>query len=151
MNFVSAIYMDVKLREVSHSDWDDILKMRNQFYGFFQKQKKSLTKKEHYKYMNEKKNDPEFHQWIIEVDKITAGYTRILAKDVSIMIKKEFQKKGIGSKALKLLEKKAEKLKIPRLIGVVRSDNITSQEIFQNNKYKLKWFVFEKNIIHLKK
>lgn len=136
--------MSIKLRDVGVKDWDDILKMRNQNFRFFKEQKKRLTKKEHYDYMNSKKNDPNFHQWMVEMNNSVVGYVRLLDNDVSIMIKRGFRNKGIGSKALELLEKQARRLKIPKLIGVINSTNNSSQEIFLKNKYQLKWLIFEK-------
>ena len=137
---------NITLRNVEKNDWDFILQLRNSVYRFFQKQKKPLEKSEHYEYMEKQKSNPNFHQWIIILNQNDVGYVRILDQDVGIMIKEEFQNKGIATKSLSLVEKKAVELGIPKLIALIHKDNESSKKIFENNGYELSRFWLEKQI-----
>ena len=137
---------NITLRNVEKNDWDFILQLRNSFYRFFQKQKKPLEKSEHYEYMEKQKSNPNFHQWIIILNQSDVGYVRILDQDVGIMIKEEFQNKGIATKSLSLVEKKAVELGISELIALVHKDNESNKKIFENNGYELSRFWLEKQI-----
>ncbi len=99
--------MDIRLRKVEKRDWDFILELRNSFYNFFYKQDKPLKRDEHFEYMEKQKSNPNFHHWVIQYEGEDAGYVRILENDVGIMIKKEFQGKGIASVSLRSVEKGA--------------------------------------------
>ena len=136
--------MDVKLRQVEKRDWNFILELRNSFYNFFYKQDKPLKQDEHFEYMEKQKSNPNFHQWVIEYDDEDAGYVRILENDVGIMIKKEFQGKGVASVSLSLVEKEAVKLGIKKLVALVKPGNESSEKIFKKNGYILKMHWLEK-------
>lgn len=137
--------MNTSLRQVKRGDWDFILELRNEFFNYFYRQEKAIEKEDHYAYMTKQSSNPKFHQWIIEYESNTVGYVRILENDVGIMIKKEFQNKGIASDALKLVEQKAQKLGISKLIALVKVENEGSKKIFLNNNYELKMYWLEKN------
>ena len=62
------------------------------------------------------------------------------------MINSDFRGKGLGTSALKLLEIEAKKVGIKKLIGRVRIQNEESKKIFEDNKYKLLMYWYEKNI-----
>lgn len=142
----------ITLRNVEKKDWDFILQLRNSLYKFFYIQKKPLEKSEHYEYMEKQKSNPKFHQWIITLDENDVGYVRILDLDVGIMIHEEFQKKGIATIALSLVEKKAVELGLSKLIARIDKDNLSSKKIFEKNGYvekndfELKQLWLEKNI-----
>ena len=74
------------------------------------------------------------------------GYVRLLDSDVGIMLKKDFQNKGIASYALELLEKEAKLLGISKLIAKVQVENISSRKIFEKNNYETKFYWLEKNL-----
>jgi len=139
--------LKVSLRKVLRSDWDYILKLRNvsKFRTFFYDQH-TITKKEHYKYLQQQKNNKHFFNWIICYGNTNAGYLRVLDNDVSIIIDAKYQNKGIGSKALRLLENEAKKLGIKKLIGRVMIHNKKSARIFERNGYKLIMYWYEKKI-----
>jgi len=59
---------------------------------------------------------------------------------------KKFQTKGIGTVMLNLLEKKALGLGIKKLNAKVLIGNESSKKIFVKNNYKLKTYLFEKEI-----
>lgn len=138
--------MDITLRDVKQADWDFILELRNDFYSNFYQQTKPLLKKEHYEYMEKQKTNPQFHHWIIEYQNKMAGYVRIHGQDVGIMVKKEYQNKGVASESLKQLEKKAHQLGVPKLVAMVKVENESSKTIFLKNNYKLKMYWLEKEI-----
>jgi predicted acetyltransferase len=139
--------MYIRLRKAEKRDWKLILELRNMSFKFFNEQKKRISLKEHNEYMEKQIKNSNFHQWVIEFNKIDVGYVRILDSDVSIMIYEEYQNKGIASRGLKLLEGEAKKLKINKLIAKFTPENHSSKEIFYKNNYKLKMYLYEKKII----
>lgn len=139
--------MDIHLRSCTRNDWDIVLDLRNQFYlGSFVIQDRSLTKEEHYEYMEKQSQNPNFHQWMAIMDNNVVGYVRILDLGINILVVKEYQGRGIGTKMLQLLEDKARKLNIKKLRGLVRADNLSSKHLFQKNNYYLKIYLFEKSL-----
>ena len=139
--------MKINLRDVTEKDWDYILNLRNQFYvNFFHEQKKPIEKDEHYEYMNKQKSNSNFYQWIATNGEDDVGYIRILDQDINIMVEKKFQTKGIGTVMLNLLEKKALGLGIKKLNAKVLIGTESSKKIFVKNNYKLKTYLFEKEI-----
>jgi len=139
--------LKVTLRKVNKKDWNYILKLRNtkEFRRLFYTQH-TISKKEHYQYLKRQSSNPNFANWIICYDSNDVGYLRVLDNDVGIIIEKKYHGKGIGSKALKLLEKEVKKLGIKKLVGKVMISNKSSEKIFLNNKYKLRMYWYEKNI-----
>ena len=139
--------MDIHLRSCTKDDWNVILNLRNQFYsGSFFTQDKPLTKAEHYQYMNKQSTNSDFHQWIAMKNDVIVGYIRILDLEINILVVKEYQNKGIGTQMLQLLEVEAKKLKIEKIRGTVREDNIASKQLFEKNNYVLKSYLFEKSL-----
>ncbi|WKT58875.1 GNAT family N-acetyltransferase [Candidatus Nitrosotenuis chungbukensis] len=139
--------MNIHLRSCTRDDWDIILDLRNQFYlGSFILQDRPLTKKEHYEYMEKQLTNPHFHQWMAIMDNNVVGYIRILDLEINILVVKEYQNKGVGTKMLQLLENEAKKLNIKKLRGSVRADNLNSKQLFEKNNYKLKMYWFEKEL-----
>ena len=139
--------MQINLRKVTQKDWDFILNLRNQFYvNSFYEQKKPLQKEEHYEYMKKQNSNPNFHQWIATDGNEDFGYIRILDQDINIMVEKKFQAKGIGTIILNLVEKKALSLGIKKLKAIVLAENEGSRKIFIKNNYKLKMYLFEKDL-----
>ena len=138
--------MDTYLKNVVKSNWDFILELRNSDYRYFYEQNEPISKVEHYKYMEKQSKITNFHHWIISQNDIDVGYVRILDDDVGIMIKKEFQSKGIASKALLLLENEAKQIGINKLIALVHPNNIGSERIFKKNGYDLKMLRLEKSL-----
>jgi RimJ/RimL family protein N-acetyltransferase len=136
----------VSLRKVIKKDWDYILKLRNkeEFRTFFYEQH-TISKKEHYAYLRKQKSHPDFFNWIICYGKKDAGYLRISNEDISIIVDEKFQGKGIGTRALQLVENEAKKLGIKKLVGRIMIHNESSKQIFLNNNYKLKMYWYEKN------
>lgn len=128
-------------------DWDFILDLRNkeEFRSFFYTQH-TITKKEHYGYLQKQKSNPNFFNWMICYGLQDVGYLRVLDNDVGIIIDPKYHNKGIGSKALKLLEKEAKRLGIKKLVGKVMIYNKSSKNIFIKNNYKLLMYWFEKDI-----
>ena len=62
------------------------------------------------------------------------------------MVEKKFQAKGIGTIILNLVEKKALSLGIKKLKAIVLAENEGSRKIFIKNNYKLKMYLFEKDL-----
>lgn len=139
--------MQINLRNVTQKDWDFILNLRNQFYvNSFYEQKKPIQKEEHYEYMKKQNSNPNFHQWIATDGNENFGYIRILNQDINIMVEKKFQGKGIGTIMLNLVENKALSLGIKILKARVLAGNENSKKIFVKNNYKLKMYLFEKEL-----
>jgi len=141
--------MQINLREVTQKDWDFILNLRNQFYvNSFYEQKKPIQKEEHYEYMKKQNCNPNFYQWIATYGNNDVGYIRILDEDINIMVKKKFQGMGIGTVMLNLVENKALSLGIKKLKAIVLVGNENSKKIFIKNNYKLKMYLFEKELVN---
>lgn len=138
--------MKISLRKVKKTDWDYIMKLRNESYENFYLQEKPLTKKEHYEYLKQQQTNSKFFNWIILKNEKTVGYVRLLNNDVSIIVDKKFQDKNIGTETLKLLEEEAKKIGLKKLIALILIKNKTSKKIFEKNHYKLKQLWMEKEI-----
>ena len=89
--------MRITLREITKQDWDFILNLRNESFNNFFEQNKIISKKQHYEYLTKQEDNPNFHHWIGKNEIEDLGYVRILENDVSIVILKKFQNKGIGT------------------------------------------------------
>lgn len=138
--------MNVNLIPVLQSNWDFILNLRNDFYNYFDHQTEPLTKTKHYEYLEHQKNNPKFSHWMITFNDQVVGYVRLLGFDVGIMLKKDFQNKGIASNALHLVEIEAKKLGLIKLIAKIRIDNISSRKIFEKNNYDMKFYWLERKL-----
>ena len=139
--------MNLKLKNPQKEDWDLILELRNEFFSQFYKQTKPIEKTEHYKYLEKQESNSKFHHWIIKYENNRVGYVRVLDNDIGIVIKKEFQNKGIASEALRLAEKEAHQLGITKLVALVKVGNESSKNIFTKNNYELKMYWYEKKIL----
>lgn len=137
----------IALRNIEKKDWDYILDLRNSSFEFFYKQNVPIEKNEHYNYMKNQSINPKFYHWIIIMDNEDVGYVRILENDVGIMIDKKYQNLGIGSIALQLIETKAKKYGITKLVALINKDNEKSKKMFENNGYNLNLLWLEKQIL----
>ena len=135
------------MRKVLKKDWDYILNLRNneEYRNFFYSSE-TISKQDHYNYLENQKSNPNFVNWIICYNDDDVGYVRILDNDVSIMLDTKYQNKGIGSSALKMLEIEAKKLGITKLIGRVMVSNNSSKKIFEKNNYDLEMYWLEKKL-----
>jgi len=138
--------MKTTLRDVSKFDWDYILNLRNENFNLFYEQKKLIQQQEHYDYMKKQFSNPDFHHWIATDGENDLGYIRILNQDISILVEKKFQTKGIGTIMLKLVEEKAKNLDIKKLKAIILPENEISKKFFLKNDYSLKINIFEKKL-----
>ena len=137
--------MTVSLRKVQEKDWDYILELRNKdkFRLNFYEQH-TISKQEHYDYLQKQQKNPNFFNWIICFDNEIVGYVRILDNDVSIILDDQYHGQGIGTSAINLLENEAKLLGIKKLVGKMMIDNKKSEKIFKNNDFELKMYWYEK-------
>ena len=139
--------MTIELKKISRGDWDFILKLRNKKeYRSFFIQQHTISKKEHYQYMTKEAKNPNYFCWIIWKNTTKIGYIRILNNDVGIAIDNKYHGKGYGANALLLVEKEAKKMGLTKLVGRVMIHNESSKKIFLNNDYKLKLYLYEKDL-----
>jgi len=139
--------MNIILKSVDKKDWDFIYDLRtNEDYknNFYTQQ--SFSKDEHYSYLSKQEQSSNFLHWMIVNDDQNVGYIRILDNDISIMIDKKYQNKGIGSQVLVLVEKEAKKHGIHKLVGRVMVHNESSRKIFEKNGYNIMMYWLEKDI-----
>ena len=140
-------YKKLQLKKVLEKDWKFILDLRNENYkNNFLEQKKPIELNQHIEYMKKQELNPKFHHWLAVYENGFVGYVRILDEDVNIMVKKSFQKKGLGTILLNLLEVKAKELGIQKLKAKILTSNKSSKKIFEKNNYKLKTYSFEKEV-----
>ncbi len=111
-----------KLIKVARKDWDYILSLRNSNYEYFLTQNTSITKKEHYAYMERKKNDPHYHQYLYD----KKCYIRIDNKDISVITDPKFRRMGLATDAIVELCR----LHGTKYFATIRMDNITSFNVF---------------------
>ena len=140
--------MNLKLNPVMKNHWDFIMELRNDFYEkYFFEQNQPLTKIQHYEYMKKQASNPNFFQWIVvgNNDQLI-GYIRILEHDINIMVHRNFQNKGFGTKILELVEDKAKKLGLKKLQAKVIHGNHSSKKIFEKNDFKHKMDFLEKKL-----
>jgi len=138
--------LKIQLRSAEKKDWDVILTLRNKFFTNFYNQDKPLKKDEHYQYLEKQKTNPKFNHWMIVNESDILGYVRILDNDIGIMIKEEYQGKGIASQALEIAEEYAREMGIKKLVALVKFGNDSSKKIFLKNNYDLKMYWLEKQI-----
>ena len=94
--------------------------------------------------MTKQNSNPNFHHWIIYLDKKVVGYVRILDYDIGIIVDQKFGNKGIATKGLQLVEIEAKKLGIKKLVAMIDIENKSSIKIFEKNNYKFKMYLYEK-------
>ena len=137
----------IKLRDVKETDWDFILELRNEkeYRKNFDDQH-TISREEHYEYLSKQLNNPRFFNQIICDDERDVGYIRILDNDVSIIVDKKYHKKGVGTKALELIEPKAKEKGFRKLVGRILIHNEQSKRIFEKNGYDLRMWWLEKNL-----
>tara|TARA_B100000029_G_C17481723_1_gene925804 strand:+ start:465 stop:923 length:459 start_codon:yes stop_codon:yes gene_type:complete len=114
---------EVKLRLVTKKDWDFILEIRNEksaLINFHNTEK--VSKDVHKKYMEKLENDPKTIQWIIVVDGKNAGHIKIIGTELGTTISERFRRRGIGTKAYKLLFDEAKKFGLKKLTATIKID-----------------------------
>ena len=116
-------FQDVMLEEVTKSDCKflyEILKTRNSLASISHKE--LPTYDEHVKFVMKK---PYAKWYVIKFGNKRVGSTYLSLQDeIGLFIKKEFQRKGIGKKAEKLLMKKNHRI---RYLANVAPNNIKNQ------------------------
>jgi RimJ/RimL family protein N-acetyltransferase len=140
---------EVNLRKATKNDWDFILLFRNNKkinINFYTKNENEIKKQDHYDYLRKQEKNKNFLHWIISFNDLDVGYVRILKNDVSIMLDEKCQGNGIGTLALKELEKEAKSHGIKKLVGRIMIHNEQSRKIFEKNNYKLLMYWLEKDI-----
>jgi len=85
-----------ELRPATKKDWDEILRLRNCSYEFFEDQNELLTINDHYRYMEEQKQNSDFYHYFYE-EKV---YIVLKNRRVSVITKPEFRHQGLGILAL---------------------------------------------------
>jgi L-amino acid N-acyltransferase YncA len=86
-----------------------------------------------------------YQSFLICIDDVIAGYCFLTyykkrqaydrSAEVTLYLKSEFHKKGIGSMALKYLEERAEESGLKNLIGIITGDNHGSIALFEKSGY----------------
>jgi|SaaInlStandDraft_2_1057019.scaffolds.fasta_scaffold221132_1 RimJ/RimL family protein N-acetyltransferase len=139
--------MEILIKPVSQKDWDFIYHLRtnknfeNNFYT-----KSSFSRDDHYSYLSKQEQSSNFFHWMIISEEENVGYVRILDHDVSIMIDEKYQSKGIGQRALELVEIEAKNVGLNKLVGRMMINNESCKKIFEKNGFNLLMYWFEKEI-----
>jgi len=117
---------EVRLRLVTKGDWDFILKIRNEessLIDFHNTEK--VSRDVHKQYMEKLENDPKTIQWIIIVDGEDAGYIKIIGTELGTNISENFRRRGIGTKAYRLVFDEAKKYGLTKLTATIKIDRTT--------------------------
>lgn len=137
--------MNIKLREVHIGDWSFILEMRNEKeIREFSNNCNIITKDEHYCYMNKLEKD-DIYQRIVTIDDKNAGYIKIINGEISIMIKKGYRGKGIGSEFIKLVLDEVDKFKTNKIIAKIKVNNIASIKLFKKSGFQQIETIYDQN------
>ena len=143
--------MKITIRPVKKEDLKKILEWRNE-----PEVRKSMfntgtiTEEEHEKYWERFLNDEKKFAYIIEKEGRSVGVIKLEIRtekaEVNILVAPEFQGKGIGKTALKLIEEKAKEFKVPVLMSRIKPENEASIKIFEKNNFKIKHHYLEKKL-----
>lgn len=107
---------------------------------------------DHVKWFNKMMEDETVHQFILMDDDTPVGQIRLNIDgedaEVGYSIDSEFRGKGYGHKILQLISEEVQRNchEIHRLVAKVKHDNIPSNKLFQNEKYRLCSLYYEKEI-----
>ncbi|MCL5011092.1 MAG: GNAT family N-acetyltransferase [Patescibacteria group bacterium] len=138
--------MKIKLKKADFSDIEFLWHLRNsqpEVFRFFQTNR-VIEWQEHVSWimpiilgLNEKR------LFVVCQNKTPIGQVRFDAKEnqqavVSIAILKEFQGRGVGKAALKLLIKQTKKAGMKTLLAEIHQENIASQKLFEKLGFALK-------------
>ncbi len=135
--------MNIEIREVLETDWDFILKIRNQKSSLVDFHDTSIVSNEtHYKYMKKLRENTETFQWIIVFEGKDVGYIKIIETELGSNMLDGFRRKGIGTYAYKLVFEEARKKGLKKLTATVKINRITPLDF----ETKLGWV--KKNIIY---
>ena len=142
MNQLKKIIVDVNLKLVTKSDFlflFKLLKERNPSENI--SHKKMPTYKKHVKFISSK---PYKKWYIIKYQNKKVGSIYLTDRnEIGIFIKKEFQVKNIGTKAIKSLMKKDSRI---RYLANINPKNIKSIKFFKKNGFKLIQHTYELEI-----
>lgn len=143
--------MKLKLRPVKKEDLEKILEWRNdQEVRKNMLSTKEITWEEHKRYWDNFLKDENKFGYIIEKDGQDAGVIKLEIRnqtaEVNILVAPEFQGRGIGKTALKLIEEKAKEFNILILESKIKQENTASIRIFEENSFKLEYLYFEKSL-----
>lgn len=88
---------------------------------------------------------PKYKSYLIFENKVLCGYCYLSqykkrqaydrTAEITIYLKPNHHKRGIGKKAITFLEKDAEKGKIRVLLSVISGENTSSMKLFENQGY----------------
>ena len=135
--------MSIQIREVTNTDWDFILKIRNQKNSLVDfHDTSSVSSETHYEYMKKLRMDPKTFQWIIVFEGKDVGYIKIIGTELGSNMLDGFRRKGIGTNAYKLVFEEARKKGLKKLTATVKINRTTSLDF----ETKLGWV--KKNIIY---
>ena len=128
--------MTVEIRDVIETDWDFILKIRNQFSSRLAFHDTSIASIDtHRNYMIKLRTDPNSFQWIIMYDKKAVGYIKIVNSELGSFLLDGYKGRGIGTKAYELVFLKAKELGLHKLTATVKFD----RPVPLNFEEKLGW------------
>ena len=139
LRYVIDEFQDVILEEVTKSDYEfiyELLKTRDPRANI--SHKKLPTYEEHVRFVMKKP----YNKWyIIKSNNQKVGSIYLSLQDeIGITIKKEFQRKGIGRKTVKLLMKKNPRT---RYLTNVAPNNIIHQEFFKKLGFSCLEHIYE--------
>tara|TARA_Y100001936_G_C16042705_1_gene652599 strand:- start:925 stop:1377 length:453 start_codon:yes stop_codon:yes gene_type:complete len=139
--------MNITIKKVSESDWDFILKIRNQSSSRIAFHDTNIVSKEtHRKYMKKLKDSPNAFQWIILYENEPVGYIKIVDSEFGSVLLDGYTRKGIGTNAYNLVFREAKTLGLNKLTATVKITRPTSIEFEKKLGWKIKKIIKKDDI-----
>jgi L-amino acid N-acyltransferase YncA len=137
--------MNIQFQEIKESDFSEL----KEIYDWYIKNSTATFHTEPIQIEQLKEfifvNHPVYKSYLIQVEKELAGYCILTnhkkrqaydrTAEITIYLKPEFSKKGIGRMAISYLEQKAKENGLKNLIGVITGDNTGSIALFEKSGY----------------
>jgi phosphinothricin acetyltransferase len=137
--------MDIKFEEIKEQDFSEVKKIYDWYIdnstATFHTEPIRIDQLKEFIYINHKL----YKSYLIFIDKEIAGYCYLTnykkrqaydrSAEITIYLKPEFCKKGIGKAALNHLENKARENGLKNLIGIITGDNAGSITLFEKSGF----------------
>ena len=138
------------LRDVKESDWDVLVRIRNEPDVRNASHNTSFFTPEKYKeYINNQisQNEKNCHWAVILDENEIIGHAKIINQELGYLISGRFRNQGIGSKTISLLFEKAREIGFSEVFDIVKVNQPISLWVAIKNKFTMIGVISDKNSI----